>query len=152
MFPTVIATSTCPRYALSVVAKSATDFSRSNTQRRISAHRIAGAFFVPGCCIYGSCARDTLRCAGFLCVRSANPRTATTIRLAANCGSSESHKGATPMKLSLPLTFALRKRISAHKAMALAALNADSSLSVRLNRYNHHMSKARELEQQGGVL
>lgn len=35
---------------------------------------------------------------------------------------------------------------SAHRRMALAALRADSSLSVRLTRYNQHMSKARGLE------
>lgn len=37
----------------------------------------------------------------------------------------------------------------AYKAMALAALRADSSLSVRLARYNHHMAKARALESAG---
>ena len=41
---------------------------------------------------------------------------------------------------------ALRDRAAAHRAMALAALRADSSLSVRLKRYNHHMSVARSLE------
>lgn len=30
--------------------------------------------------------------------------------------------------------------------MTLAALRADSSVSVRLHRYNHHMTKARGLE------
>lgn len=39
----------------------------------------------------------------------------------------------------------------AYKAMALAALRADSSLSVRLARYNHHMAKARALEAAGGA-
>ena len=38
---------------------------------------------------------------------------------------------------------ALRAR--AHRAMALAALRSDSSLSNRLRRYNHHMDKARSL-------
>lgn len=42
-------------------------------------------------------------------------------------------------------------RATAHRRMALAALHADSSLSVRLKRYNHHMNQARALEaQQGG--
>ncbi|MCM2329820.1 hypothetical protein SAMN05216229_101257 [Geopseudomonas sagittaria] len=40
----------------------------------------------------------------------------------------------------------LQDRAAAHRAMALAALRADSSLSVRLKRYNHHMSVARSLE------
>lgn len=39
-----------------------------------------------------------------------------------------------------------RIRAAAHKAMALAALHANSSLSTRLARYNHHMQRARALE------
>lgn len=34
-------------------------------------------------------------------------------------------------------------RAAAHKAMAIAALRANSSLSTRLARYNHHMQCAR---------
>lgn len=41
---------------------------------------------------------------------------------------------------------ALRERASAHRAMAIAALSADSSLSARLKRYNHHMAICRDLE------
>ena len=37
-------------------------------------------------------------------------------------------------------------RVAAHKAMALAALHANSSLSTRLARYNHHIQRARALE------
>lgn len=37
-------------------------------------------------------------------------------------------------------------RIAAHRAMALAALHANSSLSTRLARYNRHMQRARSLE------
>lgn len=37
-------------------------------------------------------------------------------------------------------------RAAALKAMALSALRADSSLSVRLRRYNAAMAKARALE------
>lgn len=33
-------------------------------------------------------------------------------------------------------------RAAAHKAMAFAALRANSSLSTRLKRYNHHMQLA----------
>ncbi len=43
-----------------------------------------------------------------------------------------------------------KARAAAHKAMAFAALHANSSLSVRLARYNAHMTKARNLEV-GGV-
>ncbi|SEJ57240.1 hypothetical protein SAMN04244572_04524 [Azotobacter beijerinckii] len=42
----------------------------------------------------------------------------------------------------------LRQRASAHRAMALSALHADSSLSVRLRRFNRHMAIARTLESQ----
>ncbi len=45
-----------------------------------------------------------------------------------------------------PNPSALRDRVAAHRAMAIAALRADSSLSVRLKRYNHHMGIARALE------
>ncbi|WP_282410560.1 hypothetical protein [Pseudomonas sp. PS02303] len=37
-------------------------------------------------------------------------------------------------------------RAAAHRAMAMAALHADSSLSVRLKRYNTQMAIARTLE------
>jgi hypothetical protein len=37
-------------------------------------------------------------------------------------------------------------RAAAHRAMARAALFADSSASTRLKRYNSHMQKARRLE------
>nr|WP_036988770.1 hypothetical protein [Pseudomonas sp. P818] len=43
---------------------------------------------------------------------------------------------------------ALQQRAAALKARAFAALRADSSLSVRLARYNVAMAKARELEAQ----
>ncbi|WP_295471167.1 hypothetical protein [uncultured Pseudomonas sp.] len=42
-------------------------------------------------------------------------------------------------------------RALAHRRMALSALRAKSSLSVRLKRYNHHMEQVRALEGQGGV-
>ena len=41
-------------------------------------------------------------------------------------------------------------RAFAHRRMALSALRADSSLSVRLKRYNDHMAIVRSLEA-GGV-
>lgn len=41
---------------------------------------------------------------------------------------------------------ALHDRAAAHRAMAVAALRADSSLATRLARYNRHMTTARALE------
>lgn len=46
----------------------------------------------------------------------------------------------------------LVSKANAHRAMALSALRANSSLSVRLTRYNAHMDRARALEISGGVL
>ena len=42
-------------------------------------------------------------------------------------------------------------RAAAHRRMAFAALYADSSLSTRLARYTHHITKARALEAVGGA-
>lgn len=44
-----------------------------------------------------------------------------------------------------------QNRAQAHRKMALSALHANSSLSVRLKRYNHHMDQARALEAQWGA-
>lgn len=38
------------------------------------------------------------------------------------------------------------EKAAAHRAMAKAALFADSSAKTRLKRYNHHIEKARTLE------
>lgn len=55
--------------------------------------------------------------------------------------------GASPMTALIPSKI----RALAHRKMALSALRANSSLSVRLKRYNQHMDQARALEAQGGV-
>ncbi len=52
--------------------------------------------------------------------------------------------GANPMTTRNPS----KARASAHRAMALAALRSNSSLAVRLNRYNHHRAIQRSLEAQ----
>ncbi len=43
-------------------------------------------------------------------------------------------------------------RALAHRRMALSALRANSSLSVRLARYNAHMAVVRTLETAGGAV
>lgn len=134
-------------YRSSVAAKSATGFDGPNISRRISAPIEAGAFFVPSLRLHGGCARDTFGYAGCLESRSVNLRTAATlIRLTANRGSS-STLGATPMTTLIPSKI----RALAHRRMAMSALRANSSLSVRLKRYNHHMDQVRALESQGGA-
>ncbi len=143
-----VALSKMGRYSLRVAANSATDLGGSNDFRRNSAiYSIAGAFFVPAFLLYGGCAWETFGSAGVLYARFANPRTAATlIRLATISGSS-SHTGASPMHALNPSKI----RAAAHRAMALAALHANSSLATRLSRYNVHMSKARALEAAGGA-
>lgn len=59
-------------------------------------------------------------------------------------GSGSISVGATPMRHTLTLSPS-KARAAAYKAMAFAALHANSSLSVRLARYNAHMTKARSL-------
>jgi len=137
-------------YSRFVVANSTIGRRGPAISRRTGADHTAGAFFVPAAPSYGGCAWETFGSAGFLESRSANLRTAATlIRFAANRGSS-STLGARPMKHTLNPP--KRCRIAAHKAQAMAALRADSSLSVRLARYNAAMQKARSLEASGGAL
>lgn len=135
-----------PRYGLPVTANSVTGFGDPKTTRRTSAPPpTAGAFFVPAVRVYGGCAWETERSAGFRVSRFANLRTAATlIRLATIRGSSTTH-GATPMKHA---TNPSSSHAAAYRARALSALRSNSSLSVRLRRYNEAMAKARALEAQ----
>lgn len=135
-------------YRLPVAANSVTDLGRSKSSRSTSSHRHMRSFFSSA--RYGGCAWDTSGYAGFLDSRSANPSTAITIiRLAAN-GDGSPNQGATPMRTTLTLNPS-KSHASAWKARAFAALRADSSLSVRLRRYNEAMARARSLETVGGV-
>lgn len=122
----------------------------TNSRRTGAPIPIAGAFFVPAVPCYGGCVRGIFGCAGFLESRSVNPRTAATPdRLTAIRGSS-STLGAVPMKHSHATSpSAIQQHAAALKARAFAALRADSSLSVRLRRYNEAMARARALEAQG---
>lgn len=92
---------------------------------------------------YGGCAWDTFGYAGCLESRFANLRTAATLNRLATTRGSSSTLGATHMKPALNPS---ASHAAAWKARALAALRADSSLSVRLNRYNAAMARARALE------
>lgn len=136
------------RYSLAVAANSATGLGNPTKSRRNSAPiTIAGAFFVPAVTCYGGCAWEAFVPAGFLDSRFTNLRTAATHSLGNERGSS-SNQGATQMKYALNPS---RIRAAAHRAMALAALHANTSLATRLARYNAHMSKARALEAVGGA-
>ncbi|KAA8699640.1 hypothetical protein F4W70_26520 [Pseudomonas cannabina] len=145
---TEIASNRDARYRLPVAANSAIGFGRPRKYRRNSAPiTIAGAFFVPAVQCYGGCAQDTFGCAGFLYLRSTNLRTAATHPFGRERGSSQLDTGVLPMHALIPSAL----RALAHRRMALSALRANSSLAVRLNRYNSHMDRARALDNAGGA-
>lgn len=52
--------------------------------------------------------------------------------------------------MHIPSPSSSKSHAAAWKARAFAALRSDSSLSVRLARYNAAMARARALEAQGG--
>lgn len=114
-----------------------------NVRRTGAKKTIAGAFFVPAMSLYGGRAWETFGSAGCLTSRFANLRTAATHnRLATVRGSSNTTLGAVPMKHTRNSS----THAAAWKARAFAALRSDSSLSVRLARYNAAMARAREIE------
>lgn len=147
----VLALPESPRYSASVAANSAAGFCSPTNSRRTSAIvSKAGAFFVPAVSFYGGCARGAFGRAGFLESRSANLRTAATQSCFAAGSGGSSTLGAVPMKYLHALNPS-RLRAAAHRRMAFAALHANSSATVRLTRYQHHMAKARALDVVGGA-
>lgn len=145
---TFVASSRARRYGSPVTANSVTGFGRPSRYRRNSAPiTIAGAFFTPAVSFYGGCAQDAFGRAGFLYLRSTNLRTAATHSFGRERGSSQIDTGAPPMHALIPPAI----RAFAHRRMALSALRANSSLSIRLARYNSHMAIARTLESAEGA-
>jgi hypothetical protein len=146
-----IAKRTRRRYLVAVTANSVTGFGHPVNNRRTSATvPKAGAFFVPATSLYGGCARGAFERAGFLLSRLTNLRTAATHSFGHERGGS-STIGAAPMNHT-PAINPSASHAAAWKARALAALRADSSLSVRLSRYNAAMARARALEAAGGAV
>lgn len=111
-------------------------------------HLVVGAFFASADMLYGGCAWAGFGLAGCQLARFLTPRTVRHHLPRENGGDgSEPQVGAVPMKHNNTLNpSALQDRAAAHRAMAVAALHSDSSLSVRLKRYNHHITVARTLE------
>ncbi len=145
-FPTV-ANRAEGQYLSPVTVNPVTGFCSPINNRRTSVHvPKTDAFFVPVISIYGGCAWGASERAGFLLSRSANLRTAATQSCFAAGSGSSSTMGATPMTTLFPSKI----RVLAHRRMALSALRANSSLSVRLARYNSHMAIVRTLEAAGG--
>ena len=68
------------------------------------------------------------------------------------CGNSIRYKGIfamTPRRSLRLATPSRRARANRHRRLALAALKTNSSVSVRLRRYQRHIDIARQLEVQG---
>ena len=136
------------RYGSPVTVNPVAGFGDPIISRRTSApYPTAGAFFASAVSSYGGCAWETARSAGCLLSRFANPRTAATLNRLATIRGSSKTVGAPPMQTTRnPSTHA-----ASWKARAFAALRADSSLSVRLRRYNAAMARARAIEAAGGA-
>lgn len=118
--------------------------------------RPAAFFASEFCCVFsmGACAgrafaRPVPRCRYF------HPRTGLHLSRGKEGGGSSKHLGTLTMHtLSLrlhALNPSVKRRAAAHRAMALAALRSNSSLKNRLQRYNAHIAKARQLEGKGGA-
>jgi hypothetical protein len=142
-----VALSKIGRYSLVVAANSATGFGDPSylAHRRPSDSR---RFFCACRIVLWQLCVGDLRVCRVPSSRFANLRTAVTLnRLATISGSSFFKLGVSPMPALNPF----KNRAAAHRAMALAALHANSSLATRLSRYNNHMAKARALETAGGA-
>ncbi len=143
-FPTV-ANQLRPAYSLSVVTLLTTGCGSLEKQKAHKRHRSESwRFFVPATSFNGGCVSARASVAGFLLPRSSTP----THSRRPSCGSDDggsSAKGAAPMNHT-PAINPPASHAAAWKARALAALRADSSLSVRLNRYNAAMTRARQIE------
>lgn len=142
-FPTV-ASQHQQRYGSPVTVNPVAGRRNPNNERRTSAKANMGAFLLP--VFYGGCARARFGVAGALSCRFPTPRTAATPARRKAGGSSPTKGAATMQTTRNPSTHA-----AAWKARAFAALRADSSLSVRLRRYNEAMARARSLETVGGA-
>ena len=110
-------------------------------------HTFAGAFFMPVMRSYGGTFWASLLVSFVAESVSVPPWIVSPPNTRGTVDGGSKHKGAIPMaKLRLFPTRNPSARAAAHRAMAKAALFADSSASTRLKRYNHHIEKAQQLE------
>lgn len=131
-------------YGLPVTVNPVTDLGRSDNLARRRPNPIAGAFFASAHSCYGGCAWDTFGCAGCQVPVGQPAYSCHPNSLGRERWQFQPQLGMSPMHTRNPLAHA-----AALRAIALAALRADSSLSVRLARYNAAMAKVRALEAQG---
>ncbi|MBD8098438.1 ash family protein [Pseudomonas fluorescens] len=136
------------RYSLAVAANSATGCRNPQRYRRTSAQfTIAGVFFRLQSSVMAAVCGQASAWPGSCISGIPTPHIAATQSRRKDRGSSQKDMGAPHMHAINPFKI----RAAAHRAMALAALHANSSLATRLSRYNAHMSKARALEAAGGA-
>ncbi|GFM68698.1 hypothetical protein PSCICJ_48160 [Pseudomonas cichorii] len=140
------------RYCLPVAVNPANGRRNPKTSRRNSAQiTTVGVFFRLQFSVMAAVCGQASAWPGAYYPGIPTPHTAATQSRRKDRGSSEAKVGAVPMQFSLSvITPAIRAL--AHRRMALSALRANSSLAVRLNRYNSHMDRARALENAGGAV
>lgn len=148
-----LVSNTVGMYCPPVAAKSVTGRENPSKQKAHSAQdSISGVFLCPRFRFMAAVRGQTSVWPGFLLPRYSHPTHSCHLSREKDRGSSSKSKGASPMQFSPTQNLPVKAdKAAAHRAMAMAALRANSSLSVRLKRYNHHMDQARALETQGGV-
>lgn len=138
-------------YRRSVVTLLATGRRNPMSKRRTSAQiTTAGVFFRLQFSVMAAVCGQASAWPGSFCPGIPTPRTAATQSRRKDRGGSSKAKGAVSMKHALNPS-STSDKATAHRAMAMAALHADSSLSVRLKRYNTQMAIARTLETAGAL-
>lgn len=144
----VVARRKTERYALAVAANSATGCRNPQRYRRTSAQfTIAGVFFRLRSSVMAAVCGQASAWPGSCISGIPTPHMAATQSRRKDRGSSQIDMGAPHMHALNPSKI----RAAAQRAMARAALHANSSLRSRLARYNSHMEKARALEGTGGA-
>lgn len=136
-----VAAGTAFGYSIGLAANSVSGSASPTVSRRTAPRkRFFCAHFMVGC------AWEAFAPAGFLDAGLADPCTVRHPSSASDAANSNLSRSSTMKTLTLPLAARIKRdRIAAHKAMAYAALHADSSLNVRMARYNNHMSQARAI-------
>lgn len=149
----MVAHASVGRYRLPQVMSSIMTRCRSRGNTTFNKARVrplkSWGFFMPSVSLYGG------TCGAGLSVSLLNGSVPTTnsVRSATQTcrrvrGGSFPQQGTD--RMSIHTLNPLKIRALAHRRMALNALRANSSLSVRLKRWNHHMDIVRSLEAQGG--
>lgn len=146
----VVAGRRCAMYLVRAAANSVAGIGVLTYRRT---HRHQSGFFVSNntAYLYGRAVWGLFGGTGSY-VRHANPYGSAHHDWRHGGGENIRYIGDVPMTKRRILTLnPFKARASFHRACAVAALRSDSSLSVRLKRFNHHSEIARNLENAGGA-